>query len=82
MPYFVDVHKNRNIFGRQITSSPQGPQMSFKAVAHRKHSHRLGPHGFELALEIFYVADPKNIWEEFKMGQQIQFQRPLNWPTV
>lgn len=40
--------------------------MSFKAVAHRKHSRRLGPHGFELALEIFYVADPKNIWEQLR----------------
>ena len=54
--YVDDVHKH-NIFGHQITISPQGPQMSFKAVAHRKHSHGLDPHGFELALEIFYVAD-------------------------
>ena len=50
--------------------------MSFKAVAHRKHSHRLRPHGFELALEIFYVADTKNIWEQFKMGPQFDEINP------
>ena len=71
-PIADDVHKH-NIFGHQITISLQGPQMSFKAVAHRKHSHGLDPHGFELALEIFYVADQTNIWEQFKMGPQIQF---------
>ena len=50
--------------------------MSFKAVAHRKHWHRLRPHGFELALEIFYVADTKNIWEKFKMGPQFDEINP------
>ena len=48
--------------------------MSFKAVAHQKHSHRLDPHGFELALEIFYVADPKNIWEQLRWAHRFHFK--------
>ena len=37
----------------------------------------LDPHGFELALEIFYVADPKNIWEQFKMGPRDSISKAI-----